>query len=146
MADILSFNEYKKLNLKKKTSKVTSLAAKKLSKAELIRIFTDTTIALHTEWCVQIKQENFNKVIASKLGLPVKEYLTDLNVVAETEHFLKMPCIPFFPGATKSNPNGWMSGFHYDDLAFTTPLLENECQARIFSVLLQMSFLAVINK
>lgn len=116
-----------------------------LSKSATFHLFTSLVDELNVQWSLYASQDKLNQLVANKLNVPPHDYVNDLNMISAIEERLQRPVIIFHPGATHANPSGWLAGFHYDGIAYTTPEMVSEAYARSYALILRESFTEAIN-
>ena len=134
-------------------SNIFDLAAARLAKAaakpvvksavdNTIQIFSDCFTDVTGVWQQHIQANTLNRyfldALKSVIGLdrPLSATISDLNLLATIETKLKMASVVFAPGASTTNPVGWLAGFQLGKHAFSSPEMASEAYARAFSILL----------
>lgn len=109
-------------------------------------VFQDVFDEVIGEWQVYATRNRLNEFIHSKLPAKARmesgaDYLNDLNVISAVEQKLEMRVVMLYPGATLSNPYGWLVSFHVGKNVYSTsPDMASESSARALAVLLFLKF------
>lgn len=109
-------------------------------------VFQDVFDEVIGEWQMYATKNRLNEYIHSKLPPKARmdatsDYLNDLNVISAVEQKLEMKVVMLYPGATLSNPYGWLVSFHVGKNVYSTsPDMASESSARALAVLLFLKF------
>lgn len=109
-------------------------------------IYQDVFDETVDEWQVYASKNRLNEYFYSKLPAIAKldsatNYINDLNNLSAVEQKLDMNVVVLSPGATQSNPLGWMVSFRLGRNVYSTsPDLASESAARALAILLFLKF------
>lgn len=145
MGDLVSLDEFKKQAPQKRKSSESKDVKKRISKSEMEKIFVVNTAELMVQWNMYSKQDQLNALIANKLKISQKDFIHDLNLLSTLEQGLNFSRVVFSPNTMVSCPNGWMIGFHFEDVPYTTPEMSDECHVRAFAIVVRSMFQEAIN-
>ena len=124
-------------------------AKRALTNAE---VFADAYEDVMGEWEAAARKGLLNEYIQDNVPAPARahhpiSYVTDLSTIAEVERRLDLTVAVFAPGATFSNPEGWLAAFHHDKDVFSTPPhMVSEPLARALNVLLYLRYSSLLRR
>ena len=146
MSNIISFQSAKR---KKGNAEVPNKNTGQAQPTKLktnYEVFQDVFDEVIGEWQAYAAKNRLNEYIHSKLPPKAKvdssaDYLNDLNVISAVERKLEMRVVMLYPGATLSNPYGWLVSFHVGKNVYSTsPDMASESSARALAILLFLKF------
>ena len=143
MSNVVSFSSLRrnKLDADEKVSKPAKTKLRTLNE-----IYQDVFDDVISNWRNFAVKNRLNDYIRDKIPLTAKindiaDYVNDLNVISSVERKIQIKTIIVSPGATHSNPHGWLVSFSISDSVFSTPPdMASEANARALALVLFLTF------
>jgi hypothetical protein len=130
---VIDIQEYKK---KLKQNKST---------LDIKSIFINVADELIVTWEYFAKRKAINELLIDELKLDEKkDYLNDLNNIADLEKKIGIVYVCFSPRSLHKDQTGYVAGFSIDDESFAGPEMISESYARAFNILLFSYFMKVL--
>lgn len=110
---------------------------KKIQKQDLSKVYISIIDELVVSWDYFSRKKALNELIIDEFKIKEKkDYINDLNNLAELERTVGLVTSVFSPCALNKMQNGYVSGFTLNDESFVTPEMTSESFARAFNLLL----------
>lgn len=110
---------------------------KSKSSTDIKSIFIDVADELFVTWEYFAKKKALNDLLINELKLDdKKDYLNDLNNLAELEKKIGLVYACFAPYSLHQHQTGYVAGFSLGEESFAGPEMISELYARSFNILL----------
>lgn len=108
-----------------------------LSHDDKLKVYASVADELIVSWDYFARKKALNDLMIDEFNITEKkDYVNDLNNLAELERIVGLVTAVFSPYTLSKIQSGYVAGFTLDEESFATPEMTSESYARAFNLLL----------